>query len=91
MSKKAQPPKVIIRDRVKLRAWVSYKLKLRNTTLAGVAGSMGLTRGTAYAAFRQPYPAMESAIAKAIDLDPWDIWPHRYDRNKLPIKRGKAA
>ena len=37
-------------------------------------------------ALRQRWPKAEKAIAEALSLNPWDIWPSRYDSNNKPIR-----
>lgn len=34
---------------------------------------------------------MEKAIANALQLQPYEIWPERYDKDKLPIRGKRAA
>ena len=37
--------------------------------------------------FRIPWPRAQAIIADAIGVDPWIIWPSRYDNQNRPIKR----
>lgn len=32
-----------------------------------------------------PYPKAERLIADALGVEPWDIWPSRYDANHQPL------
>lgn len=35
----------------------------------------------------RPYPKAERLIAQAIGVEPWDIWPTRYDADHQPLSR----
>lgn len=63
----------------------------RNTTLAAVSRSYGLSSGTLANALKRPWPKGEFIIAGYLGMHPSDIWPSRYfdasgklrDREKL--------
>lgn len=66
------------------REWIKYQLRLRGTSLAQVAREQGVSRDAATLALRKPYPRMERALAKALDLKPEQLWPERYDASGRP-------
>ncbi|PRD13991.1 helix-turn-helix domain-containing protein [Pantoea coffeiphila] len=65
--------------------------KKKNTTLAAVSRSYGLSSGTLANALKRPWPKGEFIIAGYLGMHPSDIWPSRYlnakgelrDREKL--------
>ncbi|MDA8123488.1 MAG: helix-turn-helix domain-containing protein [Deltaproteobacteria bacterium] len=50
-------------------------------TLRRLSISHGYEAGSAKKALRNPWPRMERIIAHAIGVEPWDIWPSRYDED----------
>jgi len=46
-----------------------------------------LTRGTVGDALDRPYPKCERIIARALGLKPEQIWPSRYERRRLRLRR----
>lgn len=50
----------------------------RNTTLAAVSRSYGLSSGTLANALKRPWPKGEFIIAGYLGMHPSDIWPSRY-------------
>jgi Ner family transcriptional regulator len=53
-------------------------LKKRGKSLAGISIAYGYHPTAAGKALKRSWPAMERAIADALDLQPRDIWPSRY-------------
>jgi len=35
---------------------------------------------------RKPWPNMERIMAGIIGVEPWEIWPSRYDNNHQPLR-----
>jgi Ner family transcriptional regulator len=64
-------------------AWIKYELGKKNLTLADVARSEQVSRQAASRALHAPYPRMEKAIADALGRSASDIWPERYQEEKL--------
>lgn len=56
-------------------------------TLRGLALAHGYSRSAVSEALNRPWPAVERIIADALGLEPWDIWPSRYNADGTP-KRG---
>lgn len=59
-------------------------------TLRGLSLASGYSPNAVHEALNRPWPAVERIIADALGLEPWDIWPSRYDGDHHP-KRGRAA
>jgi Ner family transcriptional regulator len=58
---------------------VQAALKKRGLSLAGLSTVNGYHATAAGKALKQPWPALEMLIAKAIGVPPQDIWPSRYN------------
>jgi Ner family transcriptional regulator len=56
--------------------WAS--LKKRGHSLKGLSVAHGYHPTAAGKALKQPWPAMETIIAQALELSPETIWPNRY-------------
>ncbi|MBF0154542.1 MAG: helix-turn-helix domain-containing protein [Magnetococcales bacterium] len=70
-------------SRLEIRAaLIMNKISLRQLSI-----DAGYSPGTVKLALRNPYPAAQEIIAKALGMDPWDIWPSRYDATHSPIRR----
>lgn len=59
-------------------------------TLRGLSLASGYSANAVHETLSRSWPAVERIIADALGLEPWDIWPSRYDRQHQPL-RGKAA
>ena len=57
------------------------KLRKRFVTLGAFERQFRLPASSVAAAMRRPHSRAESAIAKALDVPAWVIWPDRYDGN----------
>lgn len=53
-------------------------IKKRNTSLAELSRSAGLSSGTLGNALKRPWPKGEFIIAAALGTHPCEIWPSRY-------------
>jgi len=53
-------------------------LRKRGTSLAAESRKNGLSSSTLANALTRSWPKEELIIAKALDTDPWIIWPSRY-------------
>ncbi|WP_446807999.1 helix-turn-helix domain-containing protein [Methylomonas sp. 2BW1-5-20] len=63
-------------------------LRKAGWSLRKLSVSHGLAPGTLKVALSLPYPNGERLIAQALKLNPWQIWPSRYDRSGKP-NRGR--
>ena len=61
------------------RSWVRLNLGLKGFTFQSFAEKHGVKPGTVGVVFSRPYPRMERLIADTLGIDPWTIWPERYD------------
>ena len=85
-------PREIPESAPHLRAWVIYQLGLRGTNLAALAREQGVDRTCMYHAFVAPYPRMERIIARALGLEPQQLWPDRYGPDgRSNRKRGRPS
>ena len=53
-------------------------LRKKGTSLAAESRKNGLSSSTLANALTRPWPKGELIIARALDTDPWVIWPSRY-------------
>lgn len=60
------------------RADILAAIKKKDTSLAALSRAEGLSASTLANALTRPWPKGEILIAKAIDKEPWEIWPSRY-------------
>ncbi|HBN61434.1 helix-turn-helix domain-containing protein [Halomonas sp. M1] len=67
--------------------WIKYQIRMRGLTLAELARRLDVELGTLAAVKRTPYPRMERAIAKALDLQPAMIWPERWNHDGTPNRQ----
>ncbi len=67
-------------------------LKKRGWSFRKLSSAHGYSPGSIKMALRRPWPRAERIIARAIGVEPWEIWPSRYDedRNPIPAARMKA-
>jgi Ner family transcriptional regulator len=73
--------KIKIRE---LRAWVTFRLKLKGLTIGDLSKKYNCDLPTV---FFRPFPKAEKIIADALDLLPQELWPWRYDENGKPNRR----
>jgi len=52
-----------------------------------IARENGYARTATNDVLRRPWPRMEGIIADILGVEPWDIWPSRYDDNNEPLRR----
>lgn len=81
--------KALLADPKRRRDWVIYQLRLQGRSMADVArkAEPPVRRQTLYNAFLTPYPRMEKLIADSVGLTPQQVFPERYDRDGLPVRR----
>ena len=61
------------------QAYISAALKDKGPNLSALSAANGYSRNGLRNALYRPYPKAEKIIAKAIGVEPKDIWPTRYD------------
>ena len=66
---------------------IKAALGKRGYSLRKVALDNGYAITSANDALRKQWPNMERIIADIIGVEPWEIWPSRYDENNLPLHR----
>lgn len=69
--------------------WIKYQLKIRNISFSKLARTNNISKQVFSLALKQPYPTVELIIARALSLEPCDIWPERY-KNGIPVKHLKS-
>jgi Ner family transcriptional regulator len=70
------------------RADIKAALEKAGWSMAALSESHGYNRGVAGHALAQSYPAAERMIAAALGVEPWVIWPDRYNDYGQPIQPG---
>ena len=72
--------------------WIKYQLRARGTSLAKLARALGVSDTAVKNTKRTAYPRMERAIAKALGLQPIDLWPERWNTDGTPhrIRKQRA-
>lgn len=66
---------------------IKAALEKAGWTLAALGRAHGRSTSFIHNAFRQRTPAAQAAIAEAIGVKPWDIWPSRYVDEDQPVTR----
>jgi lambda repressor-like predicted transcriptional regulator len=72
------------------RAWLSYQLKLRGSSVAQLARSAGVSREALYGAMNSASSHLERTIARALDATPQQLFPERFDRDGRRLSRTRA-
>lgn len=71
------------------RSWdgprIKAELERRGSSLGRLSLAAGLCRTTVAKALRLSYPRGEEIIAKALGVEPREIWPERYDGAGNPL------
>jgi Ner family transcriptional regulator len=72
---------------------IAAALKKRGHSLAGLSIDHGYHQTAVGKALKQPWPAVEWIIAKALGTTPQTIWPSRYneDGTPAPNRRTEAS
>jgi Ner family transcriptional regulator len=70
------------------KADVKCALEKRGYTLKRVAAEAGYCDRAAQMAWGKWWPAIEHVIARAIGVEPWEIWPERYNDFGQPVVPG---
>lgn len=64
--------------------WIKYQLRTQGTSLAKLSRELGVSGQAVKNVKRIAYPRMERAIAKALGLQPFMIWPERWEASGIP-------
>ncbi|WP_082900377.1 helix-turn-helix domain-containing protein [Pseudomonas oryzihabitans] len=64
--------------------WIKYQLRVRGTSGAAIARELCLHDRAIRSAKRNAYPRVERAIADALELQPIQIWPERWNSDGTP-------
>lgn len=67
------------------REQIKAAVRMRGLHLCRIAEQAGYEPSSVYRALTRRWPAVEALIAQALDLQPQDIWPSRYDRSGKPV------
>lgn len=66
-------------------------LRARGSSLSAIAVQIGITKEAVGRVNLHPYPAVEAAIAHALNVKPQDLWPERYQPDGTPRRRRPNA
>ena len=64
--------------------WVLNELRFRQASLSSIAEQFSRSRQTVSNGIKNGSPVWERVVADILDLEPWEIWPARYDEFCLP-------
>lgn len=67
--------------------WIKYQLRSRGQSFTRLAEELGVSHNAVGNAKYGPYPRIERAIAKALDMAPQQIWPERWNADGTPCRR----
>ncbi|MCY1288839.1 Winged helix-turn-helix DNA-binding protein [compost metagenome] len=67
--------------------WIKFQLRVSGTSLAKIARSLEVSGTAVKNAKHLPYPRVEKAIAKALELTPAQLWPERWNADGTPCRR----
>lgn len=67
--------------------WVKYQLRRRGYSLRRLSDELGVTNNAVQMAKYTPYPRMERAIARKLNLAPAVIWPERWNVDGTPSRQ----
>ena len=57
---------------------------MQGITIASLAKAHRITSSTLRTAFYRPFPKAERIIANALNLQPQEVWPSRYNKDGKP-------
>ena len=64
--------------------WIKQRLSLLDSSFSKLAKLHCVTRQNFAIVKHFPYPKYETLIAEKLGLNPWDLWPERYNANHDP-------
>ena len=59
--------------------WIKYRLELKGLTFGKIGAIHGIHRSCFTKVKAIPIPKNERILADYIGVEPWDLWPDRYD------------
>ncbi|MFT0211797.1 helix-turn-helix domain-containing protein [Pseudomonas sp. F1_0610] len=66
--------------------FIKYQLRMRGTSITQLARDIGVDERTVRWAKLNRYPRIERSIAKALNVQPWEIWPERWNNDYTPVR-----
>lgn len=77
----------MVENEVKPKNWhridIVAALHKKGLTIKGLSVEAGLSPHTLKNALIRPYPKGERIIAEALDIEPFEIWPERYNQRVI--------
>ncbi|WP_137971897.1 helix-turn-helix domain-containing protein [Pseudomonas sp. F(2018)] len=67
--------------------WIKYQLRINDCSTAELARQLSVTDRAIRNAKLRPYPRIERAIAQALGIDPWRLWPERWNADGTPHRQ----
>ncbi len=67
---------------------VQWQLRKRGWTFRKLSIAHGYSPGSIKRVLVQPWPLAERIIAFVLRVEPWTIWPSRYDKDHNPLVGG---
>lgn len=64
--------------------WIKFQLRVRGKTIADLAREIDLNERALRSAKHRAYPRVEREIAKALGLEPGQLWPERWNSDGTP-------
>lgn len=64
--------------------WIKHRLSVQGLNFNKLATLYNVKRTCFTNLKNQPCPKYEKILAKILEVDPWDIWPDRYDAAHNP-------
>lgn len=65
---------------------VTAELRKAGWSMRQLSFHHGRSEGVVRSALRTQYPRAERFIADALGVEPWDLWPSRYDDEHQPLR-----
>ena len=69
---------------------IKAALSTKGWTLGSIAREFGYARTSPPVVLRRPWLRMEAILAQLLGVNPWDIWPSRYNEESEGIRRRSA-
>lgn len=67
--------------------WIKYQLRVSGCSCAELARQLDITDRAIRAVKHNPYPRIERAIAKQLDVEPISLWPERWNADGSPCRQ----
>jgi len=77
-----------IRDKEKeIWIWIKHRLALLDLSFIKLARIHGVKKQNIAIVKHSPYPKYERVLANSLGIDPWELWPDRYDTTHKPNRK----